>query len=310
MKQIEKISNFMGKYMAVFVIIAAGFALFIPSTFTWAAPKITLLLSVVMFGMGLTLKGADFKMVLTRPLDVLLGTVLQFTVMPLIAIMLVKIFQLPDELAIGVILVGCCPGGTSSNVMTFLAKGDVALSVTITSVSTLLAPVLTPLLIKTLAGTSIDVELFAMFLSIVKVVIVPISLGFIVRKLFSDLVDKIVVALPIVSVVAILLIVGGVVSTNTEKILTTGLMVTVVVILHNGLGYALGYLGGKICKMPENKCRTLAIEVGMQNSGLGVSLATQHFTPEAAIPGAIFSVWHNISGAILANILANKKAKD
>ena len=310
MKQIEKISNFVGKYMAVFVIIAAGFALFIPSTFTWAAPKITLLLSVVMFGMGLTLKGADFKMVLTRPLDVLLGTVLQFTVMPLIAIMLVKIFRLPDELAIGVILVGCCPGGTSSNVMTFLAKGDVALSVTITSVSTLLAPVLTPLLIKTLAGTSIDVELFAMFLSIVKVVIVPISLGFIVRKLFSDLVDKIVVALPIVSVVAILLIVGGVVSTNTEKILTTGLMVTVVVILHNGLGYALGYLGGKICKMPENKCRTLAIEVGMQNSGLGVSLATQHFTPEAAIPGAIFSVWHNISGAILANILANKKAKD
>lgn len=312
MEQIEKLSNFIGKYMAIFVLLAAGIALVQPPTFTWASPHITTLLSIVMFGMGLTLKATDFQMVLTRPLDVLLGTILQFSIMPLIAITLVKIFNLPEELAVGVILVGCCPGGTSSNVMTFLAKGDIALSVTITSVSTVLAPICTPILIKTLAQESIDVEYYAMFLSIVKVVIVPITLGVVIRKLASDIVDKFIVALPMVSVISILLIVGGVVSTNQEKILTSGILVACVVIIHNTLGYLLGYFVGKLFKVKENKCRTLSIEVGMQNSGLGVSLATTHFPtmPEAAIPGAIFSVWHNISGAIIANILANKKIED
>lgn len=310
MKQIEDLSNFIGKHMAILVLVASGIALAFPPSFTWASPHITTLLSIVMFGMGLTLKASDFQMVLTRPIDVFLGTLFQFTIMPCIAFILVKVFGLPDELAIGVILVGCCPGGTSSNVMTFLAKGDIALSVTITSVSTVLAPICTPILIKMLAGASIDVELYAMFLSIVKVVIVPITLGLIVRKLASDLVDKIVVALPMVSVISILLIVGGVVSTSQEKILTSGLLVAGVVIIHNTLGYMLGYFGGKFFKLKENKCRTLSIEVGMQNSGLGVSLATQHFSPEAAIPGAIFSVWHNISGAIMANFLANRKTPE
>lgn len=310
MKVLEKISDFVGKYMALFVLAIAALALFVPESVSFIRVSfVNPLLGIVMFGMGLTLKAQDFKIVFSHPKDVLVGCLSQFTVMPLLAFLLSKIFRLPVELAVGVILVGTCPGGTASNVMTYLAKGDVALSVGMTSVSTLLAPLLTPLLTYLLAGQSVEVDLWNMFLSIIRVVIIPIILGGIINKFFGKITKKIVKVLPLVSACAIMAIVAAVVSANSEKIMGTGFIIAAVVILHNLLGYALGYIISRLCRMDVKKCRAVAIEVGMQNSGLATSLATVHFAqyPLAAIPGAVFSVWHNISGAILANFMASGK---
>lgn len=309
MSRVEKISNFAGKYMSVIALAVAVVSLLFPPSFTWATPHITLLLGIVMFGMGLTLKLSDFKEVFRRPKDVFAGFVLQYTIMPLVALALVKIFRLSPELAVGVILVGCCPGGTSSNVMTYLAKGDVALSVCMTMVSTLFAPILTPLLILWLAGQWISVSFSAIFLSILQVVIFPIVLGLLIHKIFGDKTTKFNKVLPLVSVIAITLIIGAVVGANSKKIMTTGLLVGAVVVLHNLCGYGFGFLGAKVLGMNTAKRNAVAIEVGMQNSGLAVSLAAAHFSPVAAIPGAIFSVWHNFSGSIVANIMANSYLK-
>ena len=311
-KALEKISNFVGKYMSVIVIIIAAIALFSPNTLNWIKTSwVNTLLGIVMFGMGLTLKINDFKVVFSRPKDVIIGCVAQFTLMPLIAFLLTKLFNLPLELAVGVILVGTCPGGTSSNVMTYLAKGDVALSVGMTSVSTILAPILTPLLTYLYAGQRVDVNVYNMFMSIVKVVIVPIALGFICTKLFSKITQQLTKILPLISVIAIVMIVASVVAANSARIMTSGLLIVLVVVLHNIIGYASGYGVAKLLKMPPNKCTTVAIEVGMQNSGLATSLAGTHFAamPLATIPGAVFSVWHNISGSIFANIMANAASK-
>ena len=309
MNTLRKLSDFAGKYMAILSLAVAVAALFLPNAFTWAAPHITLLLGVVMFGMGLTLKLSDFREVFRRPKDVFAGFLFQFTVMPLIALLLAKLFHLPAELAVGVILVGTCPGGTSSNVMTYLAKGDVALSVSMTMVSTVVAPLLTPLLTWWLAGKWVQVSFWAMFLSICKVVLFPIILGLIVHKIFGDKVTAFNDVLPLVSVTSIALIIGAVVGGNASKIMTSGLLVCVVVVLHNMCGYALGFFGAKLFGMDEAKRNAVAIEVGMQNSGLAVTLAAAHFSPAAAIPGAIFSVWHNFSGSIVANLMANRMRK-
>lgn len=309
MKALERLSNFVGKYMAYIVIVVAAVALFVPSTFSWLkASYINPLLMIVMFGMGLTLKPDDFKLVLSRPLDVLIGFLAQFVIMPLIALFLVKVFNLPPELAVGVVLVGTCPGGTSSNVMTYLAKGDVALSVTMTSFSTLFAPFLTPFLTKFLIGATVEVDVMNMFISIVKVVIVPIGLGFVINKFLGKVTEKLVKVLPLVSVTAIVAIVATVVSMNSAKLMTSGLLIIAIVILHNGLGYLLGFFAAKVLGLNLAKQKAIAIEVGMQNSGLATSLAATAFAqyPLATIPGAIFSVWHNISGAILANFFATK----
>ena len=309
MKVLEKLSDLVGKYMAILVLLVAALALFAPGTVSFLKTSyVNTLLGIVMFGMGLTLKAADFKVVFSHPKDVVIGCLAQFTIMPLLAFILSKVFGLSPELAVGVILVGTCPGGTSSNVMTYLAKGDVALSVGMTSVSTILAPFVTPLLTYLLAGQTVDVNVASMFLSIVKVVIIPIVLGGIINKLFASFTEKLVKVLPLVSVIAIMAIVASVVSANSSKILTSGLVVVVVVMLHNVLGYALGFLISKVLKLDMSKCKAIAIEVGMQNSGLATSLAATHFAqyPLATIPGAVFSVWHNISGAIFANIMADK----
>lgn len=307
MRILEKISDYAGKYMSIIVIVIAAVALFYPPALTWIKTNwVNTLLGIVMFGMGLTLRLSDFKIVFSRPKDIIVGCVAQFLMMPLIAFVLTKLFNLPVELAIGVILVGTCPGGTSSNVMTYLAKGDVALSVGMTGVSTILAPILTPLLTYLYAGQRVNVEIIGMFISIVNVVIVPIALGIIVNKLFGKITAQITKILPLISVIAIVMIVASVVSTNAAKILTNGLLIVLVVIIHNLLGYASGYGIAKFMKMNRPKCTTVAIEVGMQNSGLATSLAATHFAtmPLATIPGAVFSVWHNISGSIFANIMA------
>lgn len=305
MKTLEKISDFFGKYMAFIVLAVAALALFAPGTCLWIETSwVNYLLMVVMFGMGLTLKLEDFKLVFTRPKDIIVGCLAQFTIMPLLAWLLGMLFHLEPALLAGVILVGTCPGGTSSNVITYLSKGDVALSVGMTSVNTLLAPFLTPAITYLLLRTTVTVDPMSMFLSIIKVVIVPIALGFLLNKLFGKFTEKLVKVLPSVSVIAICLIVAAVVSHNAEKIMTTGAVVFVVVILHNLLGYACGLVLGKALHLDTAKVKALSIEIGMQNSGLATSLAGTAF-PDlamATVPGAIFSVWHNISGAILANI--------
>lgn len=310
MKSLEKLSAFISKYMAIFVIAIAAIALFEPWTFKWAAPKVTILLGVVMFGMGMTLRIRDFKLVFQRPRDVFIGALAQFTIMPALAWLLAKGFGLPPELAAGVILVGTCPGGTSSNVMTYLARGDVALSVSMTMTTTILAPVVTPLLTWWLAGEWVEISLSAMMLSIVQVVILPIVLGIIINTFFEATVQKVVTLLPLISVTAIVLIVGGVVSVSSQRIMETGLLIMLVVMCHNLLGYGIGFLLAKLLHMNMAKAKAISIEVGMQNSGLATSLAMLHFGATAAIPGAIFSVWHNISGSLAANYLASRMNKE
>ncbi len=302
---LRTLSKAFSKYMALIVIAMALLALFVPSSVSFIKTSyINTLLGVVMFGMGLTLKPSDFKVLFSHPKDVLIGTVAQFLIMPLVAFLLVKAFRLTPELAIGVILVGTCPGGTSSNVMTYLSKGDVALSVGITSASTILAPIMTPLLTYAYAGETVDVNVFSMFLSIIQVVLLPIALGFVINHFFSKFAERATDVLPLVSTLAIVAIVGAVVSANAARLMGCGLLILGIVMLHNMFGYALGYAAGKLMKMDTTKCRAVSIEVGMQNSGLATSLATVHFAqyPLATIPGAVFSVWHNVSGAILANI--------
>ena len=307
------VSEFVGKFMAVIILVIAVISLFIPKAGLWIETSwINYLLMVVMFGMGLTLKPSDFAVVFKHPKDIIIGCLAQFTIMPLLAFGLGKIFGLETGLLAGVILVGTCPGGTASNVITYLSKGDVALSVGIAGVNTLLAPVLTPAITYLLLKTSVHVDVLSMFLSIVKVVIVPIVLGFVINHFFGKYTSKASEALPLISVAAIALIVASVVSHNAQKILETGAVVFAVVVLHNVLGYLAGFLLGILLKLPLSKRKALSVEIGMQNSGLATSLAGTAF-PDlsmATVPGAVFSVWHNISGAILASVLRRMKDED
>ena len=287
------------------VLMVAAVSLLMPASFLWIDTwAINPLLGVIMFGMGLTLSPHDFRIVLSRPKDILIGCLAQFTVMPLLAWGLTWAFALPKELALGVMLVGCCPGGTASNVITYLAKGDLALSVGMTATSTLLAPVLTPLLVWLLAGTMVDVNTLGMLQSIVYVVIAPIIVGLLCQRFLPELTKSVVPYLPAFSSIVIALTVGVVVSHNADRLLMGGLIVILVVMMHNLLGLSTGFLIGKLLHIPKPKCVALSIEVGMQNSGLASSLAVLHFAayPLAAIPGAIFSVWHNISGALAAKL--------
>lgn len=301
----KKICDFIARWMGLLVLLIAAISLLIPASFSWIDTwSINPLLGVIMFGMGLTLSSHDFRIVLSRPKDILIGCLAQFTVMPLLAWGLAWVFALPKELALGVMLVGCCPGGTASNVITYLAKGDLALSVGMTAASTLLAPILTPLLVWLLAGTMVDVDTLGMLQSIVYVVIAPIIVGLLCQGFLPKLTKSVVPYLPAFSSIVIAYVVGIVVSHNADRLLVGGLIVIIVVMLHNLLGLSTGFLIGKLLHIPKPKCVALSIEVGMQNSGLASSLAVLHFAayPLAAIPGAIFSVWHNISGALAAKL--------
>ena len=301
----KKLCNYISKYMGAIVVLVAAIALFLPSSFLWVDTwAINPMLGVIMFGMGLTLSPQDFRIVFSRPKDIIIGCLAQFTVMPLLALGLSWAFALPKELALGVILVGCCPGGTASNVITYLAKGDLALSVGMTATSTLLAPLLTPLLVWLLAGTMVEVDTIGMLLSIVYVVIAPIAVGLVFQRYLPKFTKSIVPYLPAFSSVVIAFVVGIVVSHNADRLLVGGMIVVLVVMLHNLCGLSLGYIIGRLLGLADAKRRAISIEVGMQNSGLASSLATLHFAayPLATIPGAIFSVWHNISGALVARI--------
>jgi len=301
MRAIALLSRFVGNTFALWVLLFAVLAFLAPQWFRPLAPAIVPMLGIVMFGMGLTLKLEDFAEVARHPWRVCLGVVAHFVIMPGVAWLLCQLLHLPPEIAVGVILVGCCPSGTASNVMTWLARGDLALSVAIAAVTTLLAPLLTPALIWLLASAWLPVSFAELFWSILQVVLLPIALGVVAQRLFGARVGKVVEVLPLVSVVCIVVIVAAVVAASQAKIAESGLLIMAVVILHNGFGFLLGYLAGRVFGLPLAQRKSLALEVGMQNSGLGAALASAHFSPLAAVPSALFSVWHNISGATLSS---------
>ena len=310
MKVLEAVGTIAGKYFALWVIFAALIAFLFPTPFLGLSAYTPILLGVVMFGMGLTLKAVDFKIILTKPLPVIIGVCAQFVIMPLVAFAIAYMLKLPPELAAGLVLLGCVPGGTASNVMVYLAKGNLALSVAMTSLSTLLAPVVTPLLLLLLAGQWLPVDPIVMFKSIIQVIIIPIVLGLLIQKFFPKAVEKSVSVVPLISVVAILVIVAAVTSANAGNVISSGFVVFIAVFLHNSFGLLLGYLTALALGLNENDRRAISLEVGMQNSGLGVTLASTHFGPLAALPSVWGAIWHNISGPILATIWSKKPTND
>lgn len=293
------------------LVVAAGVAGYLaPGAFKPMAPSVPYLLGIIMFCMGLTLTPPDFAAVAKRPWAVLLGIVAHYVIMPGAGWLIAVALNLGPELAVGLILVGCAPSGTASNVMAFLAKGDVALSVAVASVSTLIAPIVTPLLVLFLAGSYLQIDAGSMVMDILKTVLLPVIAGLLARLFLQRAVAKVLPALPWASAVVISLIVAIVLAGSADKIVAAGGVVFLAVVLHNGFGLGLGYLAGKLGRLDARARRALAFEVGMQNSGLAATLATAHFSPLAALPSAVFSLWHNVSGAIVAAWLARRPLPD
>ncbi|WP_017594878.1 bile acid:sodium symporter family protein [Nocardiopsis potens] len=306
MSIVKRVADFAGRWFAVLVLLGAVAGMAAPAQTAPIAPYVSLLLGVIMFGMGLTMRPSDFAIVARHPKAVLLGVAAQYTVMPLLGFGIAQLLGLEPLLVVGLVLVGAAPGGTASNVIVYLARGDVALSVAMTSISTLLAPVLTPLLVLALAGSTLPVDAGGLLVSILQVVLVPVVAGLVVRAVAGRLVDRVLPLLPLVSVGGILVVVAGVVGANADAVASTGLLLGLAVVLHNSLGLGVGYLIGRVGGLPESARRAASIEVGMQNSGLAAALATAHFAPLAALPAALFSVWHNLSGAALATFWARR----
>ena len=260
--------------------------------------------------MGMTLTGGDFRRVLLRPQDVTVGFLAQYGIMPFTGFALAKILGLEPLLAAGTVLVGACPGGTASNVITYLARGDVALSVTMTSVSTVFSPILTPLFTYLLAGEWIPVPFLKLFISTVQIILLPVTLGLAVRSLFKERIKTALDVLPMLSSISIIFIVGVIVASNSDSIQEVGLKTGIVVVLHNAVGFTLGFYVARLAGMDMSKARAVSIEVGMQNSGLGVALAKAHFGALAALPSAIFRVWHNVSVSVLDLWWRRRDSKD
>lgn len=294
----------MNRVLQLFPIWALAFsaiAFFKPELFTGLKTLIVPLLTVIMLTMGLTLTPSDFLRIKDSKKAVLAGVVLQFTVMPAVAFFVSNVFQLDDALLIGMVLVGAVAGGTASNVLCYLAKGDVALSITMTAISTLLGVALTPLLIELLVGQIVDIPTSSMILSLFKIVLLPVAFGIVLNHFFKATMAKIADVLPIFSMASVVFIIAIIVALNANKLHSVGIIMLAAVIVHNGSGLLLGYLAGKALGFEPKICKTIALEVGMQNSGLAVALAMKFFTPTAAIAGTIFSIWHNVSGSILAS---------
>ena len=307
MGMLKKISAWLTSWTPLFVTLAAVFAYFAPWAFAWVRGWAqTAVLGTIMLTMGMTLTAQDFKILLSRPLDIAIGALAQFSLMPLIAWGLVQCLGLPKGVGVGLILVGCCPGGVSSNIMSFLCKGDVAFSVGMTTVSTLAAPIATPFLMLWIAGETVDVDAVGMLQSILIATILPVVAGFSLNSAFGARkgYTEAMKVMPGVAVIALGAIVGGVVAAHGEKFLSSGMMIFAAVFLHNSLGYAFGFVAGVLARFGKAKRRTVSIEVGMQNAGLATFLAGRHFSalPEVAVASAVSCVWHSISGALMAGI--------
>ena len=308
MNKLANISQKISKNIGLIIIVFSLIAYFLPQYFSWMTSYTTIFLAIAMFGMGTSIDTRDFKKIIKNPKEVLIGSLTQFTIMPLLAWLLAITFHVNKDIALGIILVGSCPGGTASNVITHIAGGDVSMSVSMTILSTLLAPIVTPALVYLLAGRWVDVSIIAMFKSVVKVILLPVLLGISIKKINPTAVSKSKDVFPLISSLAIILIISGIIGANADKIAQSGLIVLVIVAIHNALGLLGGLLVAKLAKMDYDKATALAIEVGMQNSGLAIQLASVNFAlnPLATLPGAIFSIWHNIAGSIFASIRKNK----
>ena len=306
---VEKITDFLVKKIVLLVVLISALGLMNPDSLTWVGPYVSILLGVAMFGMGMTLTVDDFKNVVRNPKAIFLGVLAQYVIMPMVALALVKVFALPPEIGIGVILLGACPGGTSSNVITYLAKGDVALSVSMSTVSTLLAPLVTPMITWLLADAVIDISLGAMMTSIFQMVVLPVILGLAIHHFFGSFSERVMPFMPAVSSVTIVLIIGGIVALSSGKLLEIGPMMAALVLLHNGFGLLLGYGLASVFHLDSRQARTVGIEVGVQNSGMAATLTVMYFNPAAAIPAAIYSVWNVVSGAIVANMFVKLDEK-
>ena len=307
MKLLQQISAWLSKETPWFVTAVAVLTFFFPDLFGWVRGNTqTAVLGFIMFAMGMTLTHEDFRILAARPFDIAIGALAQFVLMPFIAFSLAHLMHLPRGVAVGLILVGSCPGGVSSNIMSFLCKGDVAFSVGLTAVSTLLAPLTTPTLMMWLAGEMIEIDAIGMFKSVLLVTLTPVALGFLFNHFFGarPACREVMKTMPGFAVLALACIVGGVVSAQGQAIVSSGVAIFIAVFLHNGLGYVLGYVAGVLARFTKPKRRTVSIEVGMQNAGLATVLATRHFpaAPETAVAAAVSCIWHSISGALLAGV--------
>jgi bile acid:Na+ symporter, BASS family len=305
---LRAITRIITNLFVLWVTLAAGLAFIWPEGFRWLAPYINLGLGAVMFGMGVTLTSSDFRRVIKTPYAVAVGVIAQFLIMPLIAAVLAKVLELPPPVAAGLILVGSCPGGTASNVMVYLARGDVALSVTLTSVSTMFSVIATPALMQWLAGQYLPVDAVAMLWSILMIIILPVGAGLAFHRIAGPRVKQVVDAMPILSVAVIVILVACVVALSRSQIASSGGMTVVAVMLHNGLGLAVGYGIAKLAGLDPVRRRAISLEVGMQNAGLAVVLAVTHFAgqPLVSLPAAIFGVWASISGPALASYWSSR----
>ena len=311
MQAMKHLSRWLAGNASLFIIAIAVITFFVPEIFMWVRGTTqTVILGIIMLTMGLTLTTNDFKILAHRPFDILIGACAQFFIMPCVAYLLVHVFQLEPALALGILLVGCCPGGVSSNIMSYLCHGDVAFSVGMTCASTLLAPVMTPLLMELTAGEIIKIDTIGMFLNILIVTIIPVGIGCFLNYNYSKSkhFPTIQSLMPGLSVTCLACIVGGVISTVHDDLVARGLMLFLwtfaVVFCHNTLGYILGYTAGRLAGFTKAKKRTISIEVGMQNAGLATVLAGNFFAaqPLTVLPCAISCAWHSISGTILAGI--------
>ncbi len=296
----QKLLNLIERYFLVIVFIFSIPALAFPPGFLWIKPHIPKLLGIIMFCMGVTLSFSDFLKIWQERYLVLIGILTQYTCMPFLALAISYLFQLPEDITIGMVIVGACPGGTASNIMAYLARANLALSVTMTLCSTLLAPLLTPAIIYLTLSQSVDISFLSMVKSVFWIVCFPLLDGLLLRHFFQKKFSRLFDIFPSISILAISTVIACVVALNRNMLLSFPLLIFAAVVFHNGLGVSIGYTVGKVLKCPEDNARTLAFEIGMQNSGLGVSLAMQFFSSASALPGAIFSLWHNISGIIVA----------
>lgn len=307
--KLGKFVSFMTKYFTIWIVLGAIAAYMNPEPFKPLSKYVSYCIMAVMLSMGLTVSINDFKLVILRPKDVFWGIVLRYMIMPFVAVGLTKLLNLPPVLAVGLILVGCCPSGVASNVMTFLSKGDAALSVTVSSVNTIIAPLITPFMFAFLAGAIIQVNAMAILFDILKIVLIPVFLGAIIRAYASDFVDKITPIIPIISLIAIFVTTSSGVALSSAQLATVAGIAFLAVILHNLTGLTVGYLAARGVGMPHFKAKAISFEIGMENGGLAMALALAHLAPLAFIPAAIFNVVHNITGPALATYWRNKEER-
>ncbi|XXJ20274.1 bile acid:sodium symporter family protein [Desulfovibrio caledoniensis] len=304
--KIDAVPFFIERNFILIAVAMSAVALAHPPAFTWVKPHIPLGLGVIMFGMGLTLEFADFADILRKWPIVGLGMILQYAIMPLLAVSISHALGLPAEITIGMIVVGACPGGTASNVIAYLAKANVPLSVTMTLASTCLAPILTPAIIYFLLERQVEIDFWSMVTSVFWIVVFPLIDGLILRRIFRRWLEPFLRWFPSLSILVIALLIACIIGLNQATLLGLPLLALFAVVLHNTLGLAAGYGLARAARCNRRDARTLAIEVGMQNSGLGVALAVKHFGTATALPGALFSLWHNLSGVALARRWRNR----